>query len=164
MLDTFRAKSYSRPIVPKTKRDITMRMVHRHVVRLNQANHNWVELQAKAAGLSSSQQYIRQLIERERTGTSSALVSLEDRLGALIEKQSSELSSTQLTAFLTFAATMALAQTLFQTILPPTREARQVLDANLKARMDKFIQTVGIDMKGKWATTLQSLVEEAQNE
>jgi len=50
-----------------------------------------------------------------------------------------------------------------QRILPPAREAKQVLDANYQSRLDRFMKDLGKEMKGKWADALQDVASEGED-
>jgi hypothetical protein len=69
-----------------------------------------------------------------------------------------------MTSYASFAAVMGLANLFLQTLLPPTREAKQVLDANHQRRLNAFLKEVGISMKGKWADALQDLAAESEED
>jgi Arc/MetJ-type ribon-helix-helix transcriptional regulator len=146
------------------KRVRTDLLQRRYTVRLDQATADWVEEQAKSGGYKGGQDFIRELVKRERSGTNDAFLGLEERIAATLVAQTSQIEGMQATGYANFAAVMSLANLFLETLLPPTREARQVLDANHKARLDKFIKALGMDMKGKWANTLQDFAAEMEEE
>jgi hypothetical protein len=150
--------------MPPKKRERTDLLVHRYTVRLDRATHEWVESQAKKAGHATGHEFIRELVKRERTGTTDAFLGLEERIAATLVAQSVEIERMQLTSYASFAAVMNLANLFLSTLLPPTREAKQVLDANHKQRLDKFIKELGMEMKGRWANALQDFAAEAEEE
>ncbi len=143
--------------MPAKTRIRTDLLQSRYTVRLDQATFDWVSKQAKEGGYRSGQDYIRELVKRERSGTTDAFRGLEERIAATLVSQTTEIDRMQRTSFANFAAVMNLANLILQTLLPPTREAKQVLDGNYKQRLDKFLQEMGIEMKGRWANVHQDL-------
>jgi len=133
-------------------------------VRLDRATHLWVEEQAKNGHYKSGQDFIRELVKRERSGRNSAFDSLEDSIVATLNAQTRELEQTQATSYASFAAVMGLANLFLQTLMPPTREAKQVIDANHKRRLEAFLKEVGIGMKGTWADALEDLAAESEED
>lgn len=146
------------------KRIRTDLLQHRYTVRLDQATFDWVAGKAKEGGFRSGQDFIRELVKRERAGNTDAFNGLEARIAATLVAQSAVIERIQRTGFANFAAVMNLANLFLQTLLPPTREARQVLDANYKKRFDKFIQELGMEMKGRWANALQDFETEMEED
>jgi Arc/MetJ-type ribon-helix-helix transcriptional regulator len=142
------------------KRIRTDLLQERYTVRLDRATHLWVEEQAKNGHYKSGQDFIRELVKKERSGKNSAFEGLEDSILATLNAQTRELEQTQATSYASFAAVMGLANLFLQTHMPPTREAKQVIDANHRRRLDAFLKEVGIGMKGPWADALQDLAAE----
>jgi hypothetical protein len=146
------------------KRAKTDLLVNRYVVRVDAATASWLEKEAKATGHYSPADFIREIVKRERAGKNTAFEGLEASISATLLAQSAEIERMQGTSYAAFAAVMGLAQMFLQTVLPPTREAKAVLDANLKARTNKFLQEIGMGMKGPYAVALQNFLGEEEGE
>ncbi len=146
------------------KRIRTDLLQDRYTVRLDRATHLWVEEQAKRRHHKSGQDFIRDLVKRERSGKTSAFQGLEESIVATLTAQTAEIERAQVTSYAGFASVIGLANLFLQTLLPPTREAKQVLDANHQRRLNTFLKEVGIGMKGTWADALQDLAAESEED
>jgi Arc/MetJ-type ribon-helix-helix transcriptional regulator len=131
-------------------------------VKLTKELAEKLEAAAAEKGFSSPSAFIRSAIENELTSRKPVFDESEQRIVATIDRLAQEMRKISTGQQALFAFVDSLTKTLLTCVPEPSGEAYAQALARAKARYERFIKNVGMNMAGDSRAALAELVDRTQ--